>query len=387
MDFNQVVNRRETYCTQWDYVADRFGTADLLPFTISDTDFPVPEPVHHALLKRIEHPIYGYTRWNHSDFKSSILNWYMCRFDMKLDEEWVVYSPSVMYSVSQLIDLYSKKGDKVIVQTPAYDAFYKTIEGNQRLVEKNPLIYKGNHYSLDFEHLEKLLQDPKSKILLFCSPHNPTGRIWSFEDLNRVYQLCRQYNVFIISDEIHMDVVRKGRRHIPLLNIGTEGIAMVSSGSKTFNFPGLIFSYMIFPDKKGRERYLYHLKNKDGLSSASTLGLTATMAAYTYCMNWVDDLNQYIDNNIEYVIQRLQSELPLIEVVYPESTYLMWLDVSNLNMSMSEIQKKLVDIGKVAIMSGEVYGGNGDQFLRLNVGCPRQKLIDGLDRMIYALSD
>ncbi|XJS11042.1 MalY/PatB family protein [Aerococcaceae bacterium WGS1372] len=385
IDFDQVIDRRNTYCTQWDYVQDRFGEEDLLPFTISDTDFKLPEQVMDSLYSRLNHPIFGYTRWNNGDLQESIHKWYLERFNAELNRDWIIYSPSVMYSVSQLIQMKSSVGDGVIIQTPAYDAFFKTIEGNQRSVIENPLIYNDHYYSIDFEDLELKLSDSNNKILLFCSPHNPTGRLWEEEELKRVIELCRQYGVFIISDEIHMDIVYKDKEHIPLLSLEKDDIALVTSGSKTFNFPGLIFSYLLIPNLHDREEFLYRLKNKDGLSSTSILGMQATMTAYNELSVWLDQLVAYLQGNIDYVIEFFKKHFPEVEVKAPEATYLMWIDVSTLPWDMEEIQRRLIKIGKVAIMDGAIYGHNGGQFLRLNIGCPRSKLEDGLNRLKKSL--
>ncbi|MDK8502431.1 MalY/PatB family protein [Aerococcus sp. UMB1112A] len=384
-DFDRIHDRRGTYCTQWDYVQDRFGVSDLLPFTISDTDFAAPDCVQDAIQKRIQHPVYGYTRWNHEDFKESVVNWYKRRFQLSIDPDGIVYSPSVMYTASQLIASQSAPGDGVVVQTPGYDAFFKVIEGNQRRIIENPLIYDNGQYYIDFEHLVACLKEPKNKVLLFCSPHNPTGRVWTVDELEIVYQLCQKHNVYLISDEIHMDVLRQGVIHHPLMEIGTEGIAVITSASKTFNIPSLIFSYAFILDESIREDFLYRLKNKDGLSSASCLGLEATMASYRGGSTWVDELNTYIQVNEQIVDQYLAKNLPEIYRVPANASYLLWLDISQLSYSMDQIQKGLVHKGRVAIMDGRVYRGNGGQFLRLNIGCPKKKLEEGLERMLVGI--
>lgn len=386
-EFDQVIDRRNTYCTQWDYVQDRFGEKDLLPFTISDTDFKLPDSVMESLFSRLNHPVFGYTRWNNGDLQDSIHKWYLERFNFEVEQDWIVYSPSVMYSVSQLIQMKSSEGDGVIIQTPAYDAFFKTIEGNQRRIVENPLIYKDHRYSIDFEDLEIKLSNPNNKVLLFCSPHNPTGRLWEVAELKRLINLCQQYSVFIISDEIHMDIVYGEKKHLPILSLAEEGIALVSSGSKTFNFPGLIFSYMFIPNAEVRTEFLYRLKNKDGLSSTSILGMQATMTAYNESSEWVDQLIDYLQGNVERVKSFFTEHFPEVTVIAPEATYLMWIDVSSLPWDMAEIQSRLIHIGKVAIMSGEIYGHNGGQFLRLNIGCSRTKLDDGLNRLLKSLKD
>lgn len=381
LNFDNIIDRKGTFCTQWDFVQDRFGVADLLPFTISDTDFALPQEVIEVLTQRLKHPVFGYTRWNHTTFKSSVCQWYQNRFDTPFNEEWLMYSPSVIYSISKLIQLVSKEHEGVVVQTPAYDAFFKVIEGNNRQVVENPLCYQENRYTIDFQNLEEKLAKKNNTILLLCSPHNPTGRVWSTQELRKIVALCEQYEVFLISDEIHMDVLRKGVTHQPILNFSNKKIALVSSGSKTFNFPGLVFSYAILPDEQVRAQFQLALKNQDGLSSASTLGMLATMTAYDECGYWVDELNNYLDESIAMVTAFIQQNIPEIKIIPAEATYLMWLDISQLGVEMTELQRALIDIGKVAIMDGSVYGGNGQSFLRLNIGCPKAKVFDGLERL------
>lgn len=380
-NFDKVIDRTGTNCTQWDYVQDRFGQSDLLPFTISDTDFALPHTIMEHLNRRMKHPIFGYTRWNHTDFKSTVMNWYKSRFNTEIDEDWIYYTPTVIYAVSQLIHMKSNLNDGVIIQTPAYDAFYNVIKENHRTVVENQLFYEDGYYTIDFKQLEMQLAKPENKILLLCSPHNPTGRVWTEGELTTIIKLCQEHHVYIISDEIHMDIVRKGNNHIPILDKSTNDIAIVTSGSKTFNFPGLLFAYTLIPNKEDGDAFLNHLKKQDGLSSPSIMGMEATIAAYEKASDWVDALNEYLDDNIHAVQSFLKEHIPEIKVVYPESTYLIWLDVSDLNMTMDELQYRLINIGKVAIMDGQTYGGNGQHFLRYNVGCPKSKVLEGLERL------
>lgn len=384
-EFDKVINRKGTYCTQWDFVADRFGQQDLLPFTISDTDFAIPESVNKVLKERLQHPIYGYTRWNHKHFKSAVSSWYDQQFKFKIDEDWILYSPSVIYSLSQLIDIKSQAGQGVVLQTPAYDAFFKTITANDRLYVENPLIFKDGKYTIDFKDLEEKLSDSNNKIFLLCSPHNPTGRVWTDEELEKIALLCQKHDIFLISDEIHMDIVRKNQQHHPILQYGTRNIALLTSGSKTFNFPGLIFSYLLIPDAELRESFCEHLKAKDGLFSCSILGMEATISAYQTGDGWLKELNAYLDETITFTKKFLQENIPEVELIESEATYLLWLDISGLGISMSRLQEALIYVGKVAIMDGEVYGQLGANFLRLNVGCPRAKVKEGLERLLKSI--
>ncbi|MGI8169663.1 MalY/PatB family protein [Enterococcus lactis] len=380
--FDTAINRKGTYCTQWDYVEDRFGEADLLPFTISDTDFMVPKEVLKTLKERMNHPVFGYTRWNHHELKEAIKQWYQSRFDTLLEEEWIMYTPTVIYAVSTLIQMLTKKGEGVVLQTPAYDAFFKVIQDNDRLLVENPLIYEENQYRIDFTDLEEKLARPENKVLLLCSPHNPTGRVWKQWELEKIVALCRQYSIFLLSDEIHMDILGRGQRHIPITRFNYEQVAIVTSGTKTFNFPGLTFAYALIPNLGLREHFQRKLKNADGLSSTNIFGMLATMSAYRYCSHWVDQLNHYLESNQRYVKAFIQEKLPDVKVVDLEATYLMWLDISKAVSDIPLLREKLISVGKVAIMDGSIYGGNGHQFLRLNIGCPKSKLVDGLDRML-----
>ncbi|WP_086315217.1 cystathione beta-lyase [Enterococcus sp. 7F3_DIV0205] len=383
IDFDKIVERTGTFCTQWDYIADRFGQADLLPFTVSDTDFAVPKEILETLQERISHPVFGYTRWNHSSFKESIQKWYRTRFDYLLNPEWIVYSPSVIYSISKLIELKSEIGDHIVIQTPAYDAFFKMIEAHNRTLVETNLLYQNNQYTIDFNDLEIKLKHPDCKIFLLCSPHNPTGRVWTKEELAHIIFLCEKYNVFLVSDEIHMDILRNGQQHTPILKDAKDpnNLALCTSASKTFNTPGLVASYLMIPDFELREKFLMLLKNRDGLSSTSIFGMLSTITAYNQCGAWLDQLNDYVDQNVQLTETFIQAFLPELTVVSSQATYLLWIDCSQLPFSMEEIQKALVYHGKVAIMSGATYGQSGTSFLRLNIGCSKDKLLEGLNRL------
>lgn len=388
-DFDIVHNRKGTYCTQWDYVEDRFGEKDLLPFSISDTDFRVPDPVLEAVKKRIENGIYGYTRWNHDDFKDSIAGWYQKRFQCDIDTDQIVYSHSVIYTVAKIMELVTGPGDYVVTQTPAYDAFYKMIHDNHRVLSDNKLLLVNGRFEIDFEDLERRLKEPKAKLLLLCSPHNPTGRIWGMEELKKIVALCRENHVFLISDEIHMDVTRKGYVHHPILKAadGYEQLCLCTSASKTFNIPGLIGSYAMIADKDIREEYLITLKNRDGLSSTSMLGIEATMAAYRECETWTNELNDYLDQNLAYISEYCRTYLPDIRFTVPEATYLAWMDCSAYPFTMDQLQDVMVHRYKVAIMRGSVYGADYDMYLRFNAGCPLSKIKKGLEGLKHAVDD
>lgn len=384
-DFDEVHNRLGTYCTQWDYIEDRFNKKDLIPFSISDTDFIIPKPITKKIHEVADHQIYGYTRWNHHDFKSSITTYFKRRFDTDMEEDWILYSPSVMYSVSLLIRLLSQPHDKVLTMNPMYDAFINVIKENDRELLSHHLIKEKGTFKIDFDVFEKQAQE--SALLLLCSPHNPTGRIWSDEEMHRMIEICKKYQVKIISDEIHMDIRIKDAKHHPLMKYYGEykDIFTASSSSKTLNTPGLIGSYVIIPDEKIRDEFLGVTRRRDFLNSASIFGMYATMIGYTECDDYIDQLNEYIRGNMELVENFIRDELKDFKFQRPEATYLAWIDARDVPFTSDEIQDALVNVGGVAIMKGEIYGENGAKYLRMNLGCPRSKIEEGLKRFKKAM--
>ncbi|MGR2819611.1 MalY/PatB family protein [Vibrio vulnificus] len=383
VDFDTPIDRTGTYCTQWDYVQDRFGKSGLLPFTISDMDFAAPDVVLKALKQRLEHPVLGYSRWNHDDFKSAISHWYQTRFDCSIDQEQLVYGPSVIYIISKLIELWTTPGQGVVFHTPAYDAFDNMIEGQARQCVRTPLIKQRNRFEIDWQDLESKLADANNRVLLLCSPHNPTGRVWSQEELQRIADLCDKHDVKVISDEIHMDV--SFQCHTPYVGFGRQQWAVVTSASKSFNIPALNGAYALISEQSTREQYLHKLKAVDGLSSPSILGVLATMAAYREGEVWLDALKDYVRANHQFVRDSLEQAFPEVHYVIPEATYLAWIDLSPLNLDMVKLNRELIDHFNVAIMSGDVYGEVGKGYLRLNLGCPRSKVELGVKALIGAI--
>lgn len=385
-DFSTVVDRHGTWCTQWDYVADRFGAADLLPFTISDMDFATAPCITDALHQRINHGVLGYSRWKNDEFLAAVEHWFRQRFNSCIDKETIVYGPSVIYMVSELIRLWSKPGDGVVVHTPAYDAFYNAIGGNARQVvavemEKQAAGWQGNMAAL-----EAALAKPENKILLLCSPQNPTGKVWTLEELTHMAELCARYDVAVISDEIHMDMVWGAHRHTPWNAVARGKWALLTSGSKSFNIPALTGAYCLIGDEESRNGYLSALKGRDGLSSPSVLALTAHIAAYQQGEPWLDALRRYLEENLLYIAQELNSAFPKLNWQPPEATYLAWIDLRPLNIDDRALQKVLIAQQKVAIMPGYTYGNEGNGFVRLNAGCPRSKLEQGVQRLIAGIN-
>ncbi|MFC9038261.1 MalY/PatB family protein [[Kitasatospora] papulosa] len=381
-DFDTVIDRRGTWCVQWDGVADRFGVDGLLPFTISDMDFETAPEVLAALRARLDHGVLGYTTWQQDDFLSAVAHWYGTRYGADLDTGRLVYGPSVLSQLSQLLQMWTSEGEGVVVHTPTYDGFRKAVLGLGRELRGVPL---G-----DTEALERELARADAKVLVLCSPHNPTGRVWTEAELREMAELARRHGAAVISDEIHADFVHDGHVHVPYARIadaagvGASGRwAVITSASKSFNFPALTGSYGIIGDPADRAEYLRRMETAEGLASPAVLSLTAHIAAYREGAAWLDAVRAYVTGNLAMVAERLDAEFPELAWVPPQAGYLAWIDLRPLGVDEEALQRVLIEREKVAIMPGSVYGAPG--FLRLNLGCPRSKAEAGVSALVRGL--
>ncbi len=381
-DFDTVVDRRGTYCTQWDYTKDRFGSSDVLPFSISDMDFPLPNKAINFLQKELASGIYGYTRWRNELLLDAIKGWYLKRFGHKIDTNLIMYSPTVIYSLSEIIRMKSPKNKNIFMFTPAYDAFFKVVEENDCNLYCSELVRTNDKYIINKDDFEQKIK--KCSTFIFCSPHNPIGKFWTIEELEYIISICKKNNVFIISDEIHMDI-SYGATHYPLTKVAERlnyrDTCIITSATKAFNFPGLLFSYVLFTNSEDLNEFEMCLKNRNGLSSCTILGMKATAYAYNHLDGWIDELNKYIYKNYLYIKNYIKENDLKLRVTDQDGTYLIWIDASYYDVD------KLLNImytqTKVGIMSGEVYGVHG--YLRINIGCPHLKLEAGMRRLKAAI--
>lgn len=385
-NFDHIINRKGTYCTQWDYTEDRFQEKDILPFSISDMDIAAPDILIASLQERLKHPILGYSRWRNHDFCDAIQTWYLKRYCADIQKDWILYSPSVMYSISILIRQLSNEHDGVVIMTPAYNAFFDVIKNNNRKILKSSLQLHNNMYTIDFEDFDHKAKE--SRIILLCNPHNPVGRMWTDEEMRKIIEIAKKHNCWILSDEIHMDIQLDAIPH-SIMQYTKEypNIISINSISKSFNVPALSGSYCIIMDPDVRQRFEQQTRYTDFVNSPAILHVIATIQAYNHCEDWLDDLQKYLLENFAFVDQYLEEHLPYIKRTKNDSTYLCWLDCRALNLSDEELQKRLVHIGKVGIMSGSVYGKDGSGFLRFHVGCPKEKIRDGLQRIKLSFAD
>lgn len=388
--FDEVIDRLNTNSAKWDpeVLEEMFGAPDVLPFWVADMDFKVAQPIIDAVMKRVEHGIYGYSTRTDSYFQA-IIDWTKRRHNWEIKKEWLEYAPGVVPAINYLIQALCMPGDKIIIQNPVYYPFRMSIENNGCHVVDNTLKFNGQYYEMDFEDLERKAKDPKVKLLILCSPHNPVSRVWTEEELRKVGDICLENDVIVIADEIHNDLVFSGYEHIMFGSIKEE-FAMNSitctAPSKTFNLAGMETSNIIIPNPAYMEKYRRILE-KNAVGGQNPLSIVALEAAYNESEDWLEQLLDYLEGNIEFIHEYLDKYLPKAKLIEPQATYLGWLDFREYEEDGEKLQKLVYSKGKVALDGGTWFGKGGDGFIRLNFACPRSLLKQGLDRIRMAIEE
>jgi cystathionine beta-lyase len=384
-NFDEIIDRQNTDCFKYDYRKEVFGDASVMPLWVADMDFRVPDFVVREMQKRLSHEIYGYPIRANGIYES-VSNWIEKRHQWKIKKEWIGFTPGVVPAFNLALLAFSGPGDKVIIQTPVYHPFYYAINDHNRQLVKNPLQLKNGRYFMDFDLLENQI-DEKTRILILCNPHNPTGNVWKKEELETLAKICIKKNVLIISDEIHADIVYPGNKHIPLASISDEisdHVITLMAASKTFNFAGLSTSYYIASNKA-----LYNKLHKTvgslHIDMGNIFGNIATESAYRYGDKWLAQLISYLMGNIELVGNFINSDLPGIKLIKPEATFLLWVDFRATGYDPAELKRILIEKGKVGLSEGTIFGTEGAGFQRINIGCPRIKLLEAMKNVKKAL--
>lgn len=385
--FDKVINRKQTDSVKWDYTKKIFGVEDVLPMWVADMDFPAPDEVIEALHARVNHGIFGYTMPG-TKMEKAVQGWLKKRHNWEIDPKTITYSPGIVTAISLAIHAFTSHDDKIVVQPPVYYPFFEIAQKHKREVLYNKLILNDDfRYEIDFADLETKLSDEKTKLFILCNPHNPSGRVWSREELTTIGNLCIKHNVLIISDDIHSDLLLFGSRYTPIASIredfANQTITCVAP-SKTFNLAGLQASILLIPNDSLKRKY-HDVQQLFGLLSINTLGADAMEAAYSYGEKWLDELLPYLEENVVLIESYLHEHLPEVKIMRPESTYLVWLDTRSLNKSDKELQELLLKKGKIALHIGSKFGENGEGFLRMNIACPKDTLMAGLKRLATAL--
>ena len=382
-DFDEIIDRRGTSSSKWDNVGPRVGNPDALPMWVADTDFRCPQPIVDAVLQRAAHPVYGYP-FVTPDFRQATVDWVEKRHGWKMDPEWLVFATGIVPVFNTMIQALSQEGDQIIISRPVYHPFGFAIEDNHREISDNSLIYRDGRYTIDFDDLRRRAADPRARLMIISSPHNPVGRVWTPEELTEMSSICAENGVTVICDEIHSDLMLYGHRHTPMGMLGSEemrrNVITCYAPSKTFNCAGLRGSAVVVPDPALRKLLNDRFKMNRSIQQ-NIFAVPALTAAYTQCEDYLEQLLPYLEKNVDFLRSYLEEKMPRIKLVEPESTYLMWLDCTDLGISGDELARFIIHECRVAVSRGDGFGQEGRNFIRLNIGCPTAVLKQGLDQI------
>lgn len=385
-NFDEIIDRHGSGSLKWDALKERFGSEDLLPLWVADMDFRAPEPVIEAMVSRAKHGIYGYSTIMPS-YYDSIINWYRRRYHWDIKKDWIVYAPGIVPAINFALQAFTNPGDSVVVQPPVFSPFYRSIEWNGRQVLYNPLKLSNGHYEMDFDDLEVKVSDSRTKMMILCSPHNPVGRVWEKDELQRLGDICIDNDVMVFSDEIHSDLRYPGVEFTNFASI-SEKFAQNSltgtSGTKTFNLAGLQISNIVIPNERIRQAFVKAV-SMAGIMRPNAFAPFALETAYDLCEDWLDQLMEYVSGNLEFLKEFMRDELPGVNVIEPQGTYLCWLDFRSAEMEPKDLEKLMRNVAKVALDEGYTFRAGGDGFERINLACPRSVLKMALTRISEAM--
>jgi cystathionine beta-lyase len=385
MDFDKKIDRAGTEALKLEFRKNVFGSEEVLPLWVADMDFAVPEAVSQAICERAKHPIYGYTSRGDTFF-SAIAGWLKRQHNWETEPGWIEYTPGVVPTLVLAVQAFTKPGDKVVIQPPVYPPFFNVIKDHEREVVENPLVNTPEGYQMDFDHLEQVVADPAVKLMLFCHPHNPVGRVWERAELERLGEICLRHKVLVVSDEIHADLTLNGYVHLPMASLSRELAANTitcMAPSKTFNIAGLNTSYIVVPNRElmvsmKEQIQAFHL------FTGNMFGAVALEAAYKYGGSWLEQLKVYIQGNIDLVLSFLAKEMPEVKAHRPQATYLMWLDFSAWKMAPSALKKFIIEEARLGLNDGPAFGTRGEGFQRLNVASSREVIMKALTQLLAA---
>ena len=370
-NFDEIVDRRGTSCLKYDFGMKRKGRSDLLPMWVADMDFKLPDEILEDLHKRIDHGIFGYTD-PLDDYFEALNHWFSTRYGYTVKPEWVTLGACLVYGVHISVQAFTQPGDGVMVMQPVYYPFSEAIKQNGRKLVNCQLKYDGA-YSIDFEKMEKQMKEENVKVMIFCSPHNPVGRVWTKEELEKVGDLCLKYDVIWMVDEIHCDFIFPGHKFTSVFNLDEKyqkNLAMYTSPGKTFNVAGLQSANIIIPNPELRAKFK-QANTSAGYSQANVMGQVAIKSCYTKGAEWVDQLVEYIWGNVCYMKDFVEKNFPKAHFVDPDGTYLTWVDFSGYGLDDADLEHLMVEEAKLWLDSGAIFGPETKQFERFNLACPR----------------
>ena len=380
-NFDKIIDRTGSDDLKHGVLQERYGDANLLPLWVADMDFPTAPCIINALEKRVEHGIFGYTRVP-EEYYDAVISWFSRRHHWKPRREWFIYTSGVVPALSAVIKALTNVGDKVLTLTPVYNCCFSSIMNNGCELDSCALRYENNTYSIDYEDLERRAADPKTTLMLLCNPHNPSGRVWTREELRRIGDICIKNNVVVVADEIHCELVHPGFTYTPFASVSEEfqkhSVTCVAP-SKAFNIAGLQIANIIVENDKWRQR-IDKAININEVCDVNPFGVIATIAAYNEGEEWLNQLLQYIHGNYLFFKDYCEEHLPQLPVAPLEGTYLAWMDCRSLGIPSEELEEELMKEAKLWLNAGSMYGKEGEGFMRWNLACPRQLVKEGLER-------
>ncbi|CEP78725.1 MalY/PatB family protein [Defluviitoga tunisiensis] len=382
-DFDEIIDRRNTESEKWCNLLNIYGRNDIIPMWVADMDFKSPPEVIDVLEDRVKHGVFGYPMLK-DEYIEPFIKWVFKKHTWKIDKNWVIMNSCVVDSLKTAVLTFSRPGDSIVIQPPVYRPFFNLVTSNGRTLLTNPLKIENGRYKIDFNDLEKKLSEKRTKLLLFCSPHNPVGRVWEENELRMLGELCLKYDVLILSDEIHSDIIYNNK-HLPIASLSKElqdSTLSFYAPSKTFNLAGLRTSFVVIPNERIRTEYETVLSSISSMS-INIFGLLAASAAYQYGEKWLDELIDYLKGNIDYVIEFFKHKLPKVTINPPEGTFLLWLDFRRYG-SESFVKNILINEAHVGLEEGSIFGQEGQGFFRMNIGCPRKILVKACDNIYNA---
>lgn len=378
-DFDEIVNRRGTNSVKWDEAKEE----GVIPMCVADMDFKAAPCILEALKKRVDHGVFGYTMVPDSYYES-IISWFERRHQWHIERDWIIYTSGVVPAISAIIKALTEPGDKVLVQTPVYNCFFSSIRNNGCTTAENALVRKGNSYEIDFDDFERQAADEKTKVFLLCNPHNPAGRVWTPEELSRMNDICLRHGVKVIADEIHCELVMPGHEFTPFAAVSKacqDNCITTNSPTKSFNIAGLQIANIITNNAEDRQK-IDRAININEVCDVNPFGVIALQAAYNEGEDWINQLNVYLWENYQALKAFFKDNLPQLEVIDLEGTYLVWVNVRATGMTSNELTEKLLKEGKVFVNRGTMYDETtGEDYIRINIAMPRSLMLEGLKRM------
>lgn len=381
-NFSKLTNRFNSNSLKWDVLKDE------LPMWVADMDFETAPEIIEAIRKKVELGIFGYTIVP-EEYYTSIIEWWSKRHKFNMEKEWILFCAGVVPAISSIVRKMTDIGDNVLVQSPVYNIFYNSIFNNARNILSSDLCFDGNKYYIDFDDLESKLSNPLTTLMILCNPHNPIGKVWDRETLEKIGQLCLKHNVLVLSDEIHCDLVLGNKVYTPFASLSKEisqnSITCIAP-TKSFNIAGIQTSSIVIPNEDIRKKVNRGI-NTDEIAEPNAFAIEAAIAAFTKGEHWLKELTQYLRDNKQLVNEYIRDNIPEIKVILSEATYLLWIDCSLITENSEELCKYIRKKTGLYLSDGTIYGGNGKSFIRMNIACPRERLEDGLCRLKLGIEE